>query len=150
MKALWGGHTAALQFMLSAICDRAHNRRMAKESREGKNRRPEWGRRRGRATRFQKKMTKAWPTYELSCKMHAVEDIILSGVCQERAISSLEAKNARESSQRLFLKRAWSEQRANRRSSGATRTSNGATRASKSENKCSYEVHLGVVGFAGM
>ena len=36
LKALWGGHTAALQFMLSAICDRAHNCRRAKESRQCK------------------------------------------------------------------------------------------------------------------
>ena len=53
------------------------------------------------------------------------------------ADGALEAKNARESSQRLFLKRAWGEQRANRRSSGATR-------ASKSGKNGSYEGHQGI------
>ena len=47
-----------------------------------------------------------------------------------------DAKNARESSLKLFLKGAWSEQRANRRSSGATR-------ASKSDKNGSDEHRLG-------
>ena len=53
------------------------------------------------------------------------------------ADGALEAKNARESSLKLFLKGAWSEQRANRRS-------NGATRASKSDKNGSDEHRLGV------
>ena len=44
------------------------------------------------------------------------------------ADGALEAKNAPESSHRLFLKGAWSEQKANR-------TSNRAARASKNEKK---------------
>ena len=50
---------------------------------------------------------------------------------------ALEAKNARESSHRLFLERARSEKRANR-------TSNRATRASKNNKSSSYESRLGV------
>ena len=50
---------------------------------------------------------------------------------------ALEAKTARESSHRLFLKGAWSGQIANR-------TSNGATRATKSDKYCFYLGHLGV------
>ena len=50
---------------------------------------------------------------------------------------ALEAKRARDSSHRLFLKGAWSKQIANR-------TSNGETRASKSDKRCSYQGHLGV------
>ena len=53
------------------------------------------------------------------------------------ADGALEAKNARESSLKLFLKGAWSEQRANRRSSGATR-------ASTSDKNDSSEGHLGI------
>ena len=53
------------------------------------------------------------------------------------ADGALEAKNARQSNQRLFLKGAWSEQRANRRSSGATT-------ASKSDKNGSDEHRLGV------
>ena len=53
------------------------------------------------------------------------------------ADGALEAKTARESSHRRFLKGAWSEQIANR-------TCNGATRASKSEKHRSYKGHLGV------
>ena len=53
------------------------------------------------------------------------------------ADGALEAKRARDSSHRLFLKGAWSEQRANRRS-------NGATRASKSDKNGSDERRLGV------
>ena len=53
------------------------------------------------------------------------------------AEGALEAKNARESSHRLFLKGARSEKRANR-------TSNRATRASKSDKSSSYEGRLGV------
>ena len=52
------------------------------------------------------------------------------------ADGALEAKRARDSSHRLFLKGAWSKQIANR-------TSNGETRASKSDKRCSYQGHLG-------
>ena len=44
------------------------------------------------------------------------------------ADGALEAKSARESGHRLFLKGAWSEEKANR-------TSNRATRASKNDKK---------------
>ena len=53
------------------------------------------------------------------------------------ADGALEAKSARDSCHRLFLKGAWSEQIANR-------TSNRAARASKSDNNCSYQGNLGV------
>ena len=49
---------------------------------------------------------------------------------------ALEAKCARDSSQKRFLKGAWSGQR-------AKRTSNGATRASKSYEKYAYEGRFG-------
>ena len=61
-------------------------------------------------------------------------DVLHAVVFAEGAV---EAKNARESSHRLFLKGARSEKRANR-------TSNRATRASKSEKSSSYEGRLGV------
>ena len=53
------------------------------------------------------------------------------------ADGALEAKSARDSRHRLFLKGAWSEQMANR-------MSNRAARASKSDNNCSYQGNLGV------
>ena len=53
------------------------------------------------------------------------------------ADGALEAKSARDSRHRLFLKGAWGEQIVNR-------TSNRAARASKSNNNCSYQGDLGV------
>ena len=53
------------------------------------------------------------------------------------ADGALEAKSARDSRHRLFLKGAWSDQIANR-------TSSGAARASKSDNNCSHQGNLGV------
>ena len=50
---------------------------------------------------------------------------------------ALEAKWARDSSHKRFLKGAWSAQR-------AKRTSNAATRASKSHKNCDYRGRLGV------
>ena len=50
---------------------------------------------------------------------------------------ALEAKSARDSGHRLFLKWAWSGQITNR-------TSNGATRAIKSDKNYSYQAQLGV------
>ena len=50
---------------------------------------------------------------------------------------TLEAKCARDSSQKRFLKGAWSAQR-------AKRTSNGATRATKTHKSCYYRGRLGV------
>ena len=50
---------------------------------------------------------------------------------------ALEAKWARDSSHKRFLKGAWSAQR-------AKRTSNGATRATKSHKNCYYRGRLGV------
>ena len=65
--------------------------------------------------------------YKIEGVMHAV--VYVDG--------ALEAKCARDSSHKRFLKGVWSEERANR-------TSNGATRVSKSYEKCSYEGRLGV------
>ena len=65
--------------------------------------------------------------YKIEGVMHAV--VYVDG--------ALEAKCARDSSHRRFLKGAWSEQR-------ARRTSNGAARASKSDNKCFSEGRLGI------
>ena len=65
--------------------------------------------------------------YKIEGVMHAV--VYVDG--------ALVAKCARDSSHRRFLKGAWSGQRANR-------TSNGATRASKSNENCSYMGHLWV------
>ena len=53
------------------------------------------------------------------------------------ADGALEAKGARDSRHRLFLKGAWSDQIANR-------TSSGAARASKSDNNCFHQGNLGV------
>ena len=53
------------------------------------------------------------------------------------ADGALEAKSARDSSHRLFLKGAWSGQITNR-------TSNGATRAIKSDKNYSHQAQLNV------
>ena len=69
--------------------------------------------------------------------MHEIHKIV--GVMHTVAFAdgALEAKSARDSRHRLFLKGTWSEQIANR-------TSNGAARANKSDNNCSYQGDLGI------
>ena len=69
----------------------------------------------------------AHESYKIEGVMHAV--VYVDG--------ALEAKCARDSSHKRFLKGAWSAQR-------AKRTSNGATRASKSDKNCYYRGRLGV------
>ena len=69
----------------------------------------------------------AYEMHKFAGEMHAV--VVADG--------ALEAKCARESRHRRFLKGARSEHMANR-------TSNGATRASESEKKGSYQGRLGI------
>ena len=72
--------------------------------------------------------------WQIAREIHKIVGVMHTIVFADGA---LEAKRARDSSHRLFLKGAWSKQIANR-------TSNGETRASKSDKRCSYQGHLGV------
>ena len=77
-----------------------------------------WKRRVWKARKRQRKQQMAYEIHKNVGVLHAI--VFADG--------ALEAKSARESSHRLFLKGAWSEERANR-------TSNRATRASKNYKK---------------
>ena len=83
-----------------------------------------------RVWKARKRQRKQQMAYEIHKNVGVLHAVVF-------ADGALEAKSARVSSHRLFLKGAWSEQKANR-------TSNGATRASESEKKGSYQGRLGI------
>ena len=77
---------------------------------------------------------KAHSKYQIAREIHRLVGVMHGFVFADGAV---EAKTARGSSHRLFLKRALSAQTANR-------TSNGGTSASKSDNRCSYQCNLAI------
>ena len=72
--------------------------------------------------------------HQIAHEIHKIEGVMHAVVYEREA---LEAKWARDSSHKRFLKGAWSAQR-------AKRTSNGATRATKSDKNRSYKGHMGI------